>query len=142
MASSTAARSGMRIVRSCSFPSSLQFMCCVKLRELIPDEKNVLDEINIPLNLKKFLKNRLSWLLDKRFLGKIVHTCYNTEDNLGDNDIADDIAVVDPFSVGGPFILLGSVLLSDHNRHRRALHNQRSETSDVPQVGTKRPRCS
>ncbi|GFY52805.1 SPRY domain-containing SOCS box protein 3 [Trichonephila inaurata madagascariensis] len=45
MASSTAACSGMRIVRSCSFPSSLQFICCTKLRELIPDEKNVLREI-------------------------------------------------------------------------------------------------
>ncbi|GFY51974.1 SPRY domain-containing SOCS box protein 3 [Trichonephila inaurata madagascariensis] len=56
----------MRIVRSCSFPSSLQFICCAKLRELIPDEKNVLREIHLPSGLRVFLENNLGWLLESR----------------------------------------------------------------------------
>ncbi|GFQ64795.1 SPRY domain-containing SOCS box protein 3 [Trichonephila clavata] len=67
MASSTAACSGMRIVRSCSFPSSLQFLCCTKLRELIPDEKSVLKEIDLPPGLRVFLENNLDWLLESRY---------------------------------------------------------------------------
>ncbi|GFY70442.1 SPRY domain-containing SOCS box protein 3 [Trichonephila inaurata madagascariensis] len=66
MACSTAACSRMRIVRSCSFPSSLQFICCTKLRELIPDEKNVLREIHLPPGLRDFLENHLGWLLESR----------------------------------------------------------------------------
>ncbi|GFY68458.1 SPRY domain-containing SOCS box protein 3 [Trichonephila inaurata madagascariensis] len=66
MASSTAAGTGMRIVRSCSFPSSLQFICCTKLRELIPDEKNVLRQIHLPPGLRIFLENNLGWLLESR----------------------------------------------------------------------------
>ncbi|GFW39252.1 SPRY domain-containing SOCS box protein 3 [Trichonephila clavipes] len=67
MASSTAACSGMRIIRSCSFPSSLQFLCCTKLRELIPDEKNVLRVVDLPPGLRVFLENNLGWLLESRY---------------------------------------------------------------------------
>lgn len=67
MASSTAACSGMRIVRSCSFPSSLQFLCCAKLRQIIPDEKSVLKSLDVPPGLRQFLDNNLGWLLDPRF---------------------------------------------------------------------------
>lgn len=63
MVSSTAARSGMRIIRSCSFPSSLQFLCCQRLRSMIPKEKKVLDVVPLPPGLKSFLANNLSWLL-------------------------------------------------------------------------------
>ncbi|KAG8176982.1 hypothetical protein JTE90_024801 [Oedothorax gibbosus] len=73
MASSTAACSGMRIVRSCSFPSSLQFLCCAKLRELIPDEKSVLSTVKMPPGLKVFLENNLGWLLDSRFTECVLY---------------------------------------------------------------------
>lgn len=63
MLSSTAARSGMKVVRSRSFDSSLQFMCCCKLRGLIPPEMSVLDVVTLPPGLKAFLDNNLSWLL-------------------------------------------------------------------------------
>ncbi|GFT42810.1 SPRY domain-containing SOCS box protein 3 [Nephila pilipes] len=75
MASSTAACSGMRIIRSCSFPSSLQFLCCTKLRELIPDEKDVLKEIDLPPGLQVFLENNLSWLLCSRYTETVVQQC-------------------------------------------------------------------
>ncbi|GIX89893.1 SPRY domain-containing SOCS box protein 3 [Caerostris extrusa] len=73
MACSTAACSGMRILRTCSFSSSLQFLCCSKLRELIPDDKDVLKEISLPPGLKVFLENNLSWLLDSRFSENVLY---------------------------------------------------------------------
>lgn len=41
MACSTAARTGMRIIRSTSFPTSLQFMCCQVLRRCVPADQDV-----------------------------------------------------------------------------------------------------
>lgn len=78
MASSTAACSGMRIVHACCFPSSLQFLCAVKLREMVPDDKNVLDVIAVPPGLKQFLQNNLSWLLDKSDLEEDFKACCMT----------------------------------------------------------------
>lgn len=61
--SSTAARSGMRIIRCCSFPTSLQFMCCQALRRVIPSHLDVLSAVVLPPGLKDFLKNNVQWLL-------------------------------------------------------------------------------
>lgn len=63
MVCSTAARTGMKIVRSCSFPTSLQFMCCQVLRNYIPGDKDVGEAINLAPGLKLFLFNNLDWLL-------------------------------------------------------------------------------
>ncbi|XP_052071353.1 SPRY domain-containing SOCS box protein 3-like [Mytilus californianus] len=61
--SSTAARSGMKIIRCCSFPTSLQFMCCQVLRKVIPSHLDVLTAVELPPGLKDFLKNNVQWLL-------------------------------------------------------------------------------
>ncbi|KAI1301393.1 SPRY domain-containing SOCS box protein 3 [Halotydeus destructor] len=68
---STAARTGMRLVRSKSFKSSLQYFCCVQLRKSIPQDRHVLDEVNLPPGLKNYLCKTLDWLLrpDPRFVG-------------------------------------------------------------------------
>ena len=63
MACSTAARTGMKIVRSSSFPTSLQFMCCQALRNAIPHSRDVTEAVNIAPGLKLFLLNNLDWLL-------------------------------------------------------------------------------
>ena len=89
MASSTAACSGMRIVHACCFPSSLQFLCAVKLRELIPDDKNVLDVVNMPPGLKQFLQNNLSWLLNKSDLEEDFKACCMTKNIATNHDEAD-----------------------------------------------------
>lgn len=64
MVSSTAARSGMKVIRSRSFNSSLQYLCCLVLRKAIPPETGVLDALKLPPGLAAFLANNLSWLLD------------------------------------------------------------------------------
>ncbi|GAB1602906.1 SPRY domain-containing SOCS box protein 3 [Argonauta hians] len=61
--SSTAARSGMKVVRSQSFPTSLQFMCCQILRTHIPSHMNVLEVVDLPPGLRTFLHDKVGWLL-------------------------------------------------------------------------------
>lgn len=63
MVSSTAAKSSMCLIRTASFESSLQYLCCQKLRESIPARFDVLSVVEMPPGLKKFLKNNLYWLL-------------------------------------------------------------------------------
>ncbi|KAL5018598.1 hypothetical protein ScPMuIL_004320 [Solemya velum] len=68
MVSSTAARSGMKVIKCCSFPSSLQFMCCRTIRKVIPANLDVLRVMNFPPGLKAFLDNNISWLLQPSFI--------------------------------------------------------------------------
>ncbi|ESO83919.1 hypothetical protein LOTGIDRAFT_107918 [Lottia gigantea] len=64
MVSSTAARSGMKVITSRSFKTSLQFMCCQTLRRIIPHHLSVLDTVSLPPGLREFLYNNISWLLE------------------------------------------------------------------------------
>lgn len=61
--SSTAARSGMKVIKCRSFKTSLQFMCCQVLRTVIPAHLDVLKVIDMPPGLREFLENNISWLL-------------------------------------------------------------------------------
>ena len=63
MACSTAARSAMKIISSRSFPSSLQYLCCRKLRSFVPSHLSVLDVLPMPPGLRVVLANNLDWLL-------------------------------------------------------------------------------
>ena len=63
MVSSTAAQSGMKLIQAVSFSTSLQFMCCQVLRNLVPLHQNVCDALVLPPGLRDFLLNNLSWLL-------------------------------------------------------------------------------
>lgn len=61
--SSTAARSGMKVIKCRSFKTSLQFMCCQILRQVIPRHLDVLKVIDLPPGLRGFLVNNMYWLL-------------------------------------------------------------------------------
>ena len=62
MVSSTAARTSMKIIKACSFKTSLQFLCCQTLRRIVPDNLDVLNAVALPPGLRAFLANNLSWL--------------------------------------------------------------------------------
>lgn len=53
----------MKVVQSKSFKTSLQYLCCKKLRTLIPADISVLDAISMPPGMKNYLELKLSWLL-------------------------------------------------------------------------------
>ncbi|KAK7482713.1 hypothetical protein BaRGS_00026011 [Batillaria attramentaria] len=60
---STAARSGMKVITTKWFPHSLQFQCCQTLRSYVQKDMYVLDAVSLPPGLNVFLKNNLGWLL-------------------------------------------------------------------------------
>ncbi|XP_051905133.1 SPRY domain-containing SOCS box protein 3a isoform X2 [Hippocampus zosterae] len=64
MACSTAAKSSMKVIRSCSAPTSLLYLCCVRLRQLRPDCTDTLDVLPLPPGLRHLLHNKLGWLLN------------------------------------------------------------------------------
>ncbi|XP_070581096.1 SPRY domain-containing SOCS box protein 3-like isoform X2 [Ptychodera flava] len=86
---STAARTGMKIVKTRSFPSSLQFLCCEALRKCIPQNKKVLSVLELPPGLRHFLQDNLSWLLETTVnKEKVFETCTTgTQTNITFHDI-------------------------------------------------------
>lgn len=63
MACSTAAKSSMKVIRSCSAPTSLLYLCCARLRQLVPDCIDILDVLPLPPGLRQLLHNKLGWVL-------------------------------------------------------------------------------
>ncbi|XP_076044651.1 SPRY domain-containing SOCS box protein 3 isoform X3 [Oratosquilla oratoria] len=62
--SSTSARSGMKLVSSCAFPVSLQFLCaeslCLKLRRKLRLRP---EDLGLPPGLRAFVENNYWWFL-------------------------------------------------------------------------------
>ncbi|CAI5792196.1 domain-containing SOCS box 3 isoform X1 [Podarcis lilfordi] len=63
MVCSTAAKSSMKVIRSCGSHTSLQYLCCFRLRQLLPDYVDTLDVLPLPPGLKQILHNKLGWVL-------------------------------------------------------------------------------
>ncbi|KAK2496453.1 LOW QUALITY PROTEIN: hypothetical protein MC885_019778 [Smutsia gigantea] len=63
MVCSTAAKSSMKVIRSCASATSLQFLCCYRLRQLRPDSGDTLEGLPLPPGLKQVLRHKLGWLL-------------------------------------------------------------------------------
>nr|XP_043906214.1 SPRY domain-containing SOCS box protein 3a isoform X1 [Solea senegalensis]XP_043906215.1 SPRY domain-containing SOCS box protein 3a isoform X1 [Solea senegalensis] len=63
MACSTAAKSSMKVIRSCSAPTSLLYLCCARLRQLLPDCIDTLDVLPLPPGLRHLLHHKLGWVL-------------------------------------------------------------------------------
>lgn len=63
MVCSTAAKSSMKVIRSCSSRTSLQYLCCVRLGQLLPNCTDTLETLPLPPGLKQVLHNKLGWVL-------------------------------------------------------------------------------
>ncbi|KAM4820337.1 SPRY domain-containing SOCS box protein 3 isoform 3-T3 [Thomomys bottae] len=63
MVCSTAAKSSMKVIRSCASATSLQYLCCYRLRQLRPDSGDTLEGLPLPPGLKQVLHNKLGWVL-------------------------------------------------------------------------------
>ncbi|KAK7919719.1 hypothetical protein WMY93_011003 [Mugilogobius chulae] len=62
MACSTAAKSSMKVIRSCYTPTSLQYLCCVKLRHMFPHCPDVLSSLDVPPGLRSLLSAQMGWV--------------------------------------------------------------------------------
>ncbi|XP_058434758.1 SPRY domain-containing SOCS box protein 3 isoform X3 [Marmota monax] len=63
MVCSTAARSSMKVIRACATATSLQYLCCSRLRQLRPDSGDTLEGLPLPPGLKQVLRDKLGWVL-------------------------------------------------------------------------------
>ncbi|XP_061561324.1 SPRY domain-containing SOCS box protein 3 [Phycodurus eques] len=62
MLCSTAAKSSMKVIRACYTPTSLQYLCCTRLRKILPARPDVLTALELPPGLLALLRRRLGWL--------------------------------------------------------------------------------
>lgn len=67
MVCSTAAKSSMKVIRSCTSCTSLQYLCCFRLRQLLPDYVDTLEVLPLPPGLKQVLQNKLGWVLSMNY---------------------------------------------------------------------------
>ncbi|KAG5262380.1 hypothetical protein AALO_G00274540 [Alosa alosa] len=63
MVCSTAAKSSMKMIRSSSVPTSLQYLCCARLRQVMPPSADTLSVLPLPPGLRKLLQTQLGWVL-------------------------------------------------------------------------------
>ncbi|KAM4624373.1 SPRY domain-containing SOCS box protein 3 [Polymixia lowei] len=66
MVCSTAAKSSMKVTRACYTPTSLQYLCCARLRQELPDCPDVLGALDLPPGLFNFLHAQLGWVFTLR----------------------------------------------------------------------------
>lgn len=62
MVCSTAAKSSMKVIRACYTPTTLQYLCCARLRQLLPCCPDVLNAVDVPPGLRTFLHIQLGWV--------------------------------------------------------------------------------
>ncbi|XP_061665345.1 SPRY domain-containing SOCS box protein 3 isoform X2 [Syngnathoides biaculeatus] len=62
MLCSTAAKSSMKVIRACYTPTSLQYLCCARLRKVLPACPDALAALELPPGLLSLLRRRLGWL--------------------------------------------------------------------------------
>ncbi|XP_028989345.1 SPRY domain-containing SOCS box protein 3 isoform X2 [Betta splendens] len=62
MVCSTAAKSSMKVIRACYTPTSLQYLCCVQLHQMLPRCADIYNTLALPPGLRVFLNARLGWV--------------------------------------------------------------------------------
>lgn len=62
MVCSTAAKSSMKVIRACYTPTSLQYLCCARLRQTLPQCPDVVTALQLPPGLRLLLRNHLGWI--------------------------------------------------------------------------------
>lgn len=64
MVCSTAAKSSMKVIRACYIPTSLQYLCCARLHQMLPHCPDVVNALELPPGLRVLLHNQLSWVFN------------------------------------------------------------------------------
>lgn len=62
MVCSTAAKSSMKVIRACYTPTTLQYLCCAWLRQMLPCCPDVLNAVDVPPGLRTLLHIQLGWV--------------------------------------------------------------------------------
>ncbi|XP_026206888.1 SPRY domain-containing SOCS box protein 3 [Anabas testudineus] len=62
MVCSTAAKSSMKVIRACYTPTSLQYLCCFRLRQMLPCCSDIPNALELPPGLRTLLHAQLGWV--------------------------------------------------------------------------------
>ena len=62
MVCSTAAKSSMKVIRACHTPTSLQYLCCARLHQMLPCCPDILSALELPPGLRTLLHVQLGWV--------------------------------------------------------------------------------
>ncbi|XP_026172108.1 SPRY domain-containing SOCS box protein 3 [Mastacembelus armatus] len=62
MVCSTAAKSSMKVIRACYTPTSLQYLCCARLRQMFPCCPDIFNALELPPGLRTLLSIQLGWV--------------------------------------------------------------------------------
>ncbi|KAM4715830.1 SPRY domain-containing SOCS box protein 3 [Anableps anableps] len=62
MVCSTAAKSSMKVICACYAPTSLQYLCCARLRQMLPCCPDVVNALQLPPGLRTVLQTQLDWV--------------------------------------------------------------------------------
>lgn len=62
MVCSTAAKSSMKVIRACYTTTTLQYLCCAKLHQMMPHNPDILRELEVPPGLRTILHLQLGWV--------------------------------------------------------------------------------
>lgn len=62
MVCSTAAKSSMKVIRACYTPTSLQYLCCAQLQQMLPYCTDLLNTLELPPGLRTVLNTQLGWV--------------------------------------------------------------------------------
>ena len=65
MLSSTAARTRMKLERSCTLPTTLQYLCCAKIGSHISGLQD-LERLPLPPGMKRYLSKNMAWVLETK----------------------------------------------------------------------------
>uniref|UniRef100_A0A3Q2W2Z4 SPRY domain-containing SOCS box protein 3 n=1 Tax=Haplochromis burtoni TaxID=8153 RepID=A0A3Q2W2Z4_HAPBU len=62
MVCSTAAKSSMKVMQACYTPTSLQYLCCARLRQMLPCCPDLFNALDLPPGLRVLLHIQLGWV--------------------------------------------------------------------------------
>uniref|UniRef100_A0A672RVI9 SPRY domain-containing SOCS box protein 3 n=3 Tax=Sinocyclocheilus grahami TaxID=75366 RepID=A0A672RVI9_SINGR len=99
MVCSTAAKSSMKLIRSHSAPTTLQYLCCTQLRKMLPNCADALRVLPLPPGLRLLLSNQLGWALT---LGCADACAHNRENKATQTDDGDYDEYTSPFPSHNP----------------------------------------
>ncbi|KAM6897798.1 SPRY domain-containing SOCS box protein 3 isoform 2-T2 [Xenentodon cancila] len=66
MVCSTAAKSSMKVIRASYMPTSLQYLCCARLRQILPRCPDIVNALELPPGLRILLHTQFRWVLNLR----------------------------------------------------------------------------
>ncbi|MEQ2201759.1 hypothetical protein XENOCAPTIV_017553 [Xenoophorus captivus] len=62
MVCSTAAKSSMKVICACYTPTSLQYLCCARLRQMLPCCPDIVNAMQLPPGLRTVLQIQHGWV--------------------------------------------------------------------------------